>query len=109
MSVTKPKLEWASDRLDRWHRIGNLDATKKAAELLAKRDVSEILAGDEHVSAQTWQGRPRIVRAKRPPAHESLILIGRPIGDSGIPWHIRFDISEREYFDNASVTPSFCR
>jgi soluble cytochrome b562 len=28
-------LEWASDRPDKWHKIGNLDATKKAAELLA--------------------------------------------------------------------------
>lgn len=35
-------LEWASDRPDRWHRIGNLEATKKAAELLAKRGVIEL-------------------------------------------------------------------
>jgi hypothetical protein len=35
-------LEWASDRPDRWHKIGNLDATKRAAELLAKRGVIEI-------------------------------------------------------------------
>lgn len=35
-------LEWASDHPDRWHKIGNLEATKKAAELLAKRDVIEI-------------------------------------------------------------------
>jgi hypothetical protein len=35
-------LEWASDHPDRCHRIGNLDATKKAAELLAKRGVIEI-------------------------------------------------------------------
>jgi hypothetical protein len=35
-------LEWASDRPGKWHKIGNLDATKKAAELLAKRDVIEI-------------------------------------------------------------------
>lgn len=35
-------LEWASDRPDRWHKIGNLDATKKAAELLSKRGVIEI-------------------------------------------------------------------
>ena len=35
-------LEWASDRPDKWHRIGNLDATKKAAELLAARGVIEI-------------------------------------------------------------------
>jgi hypothetical protein len=35
-------LEWASDHPGRWQRIGNLDATKKAAELLAKRGVIEI-------------------------------------------------------------------
>lgn len=35
-------LEWAPDRPDKWHKIGNLDATKKAAELLAKRGVIEI-------------------------------------------------------------------
>ena len=35
-------LEWASDHPDKWHKIGNLDATRKAAELLAKRDVIEI-------------------------------------------------------------------
>jgi hypothetical protein len=35
-------LEWGSDRPDRWHNIGRLDATKKAAELLAKRGVIEI-------------------------------------------------------------------
>jgi hypothetical protein len=35
-------LEWASDRPDKWHKIGSLDATKKAAELLAKRGVIEI-------------------------------------------------------------------
>jgi hypothetical protein len=35
-------LEWASDRPDKWHKIGTLDATRKAAELLAKRGVIEI-------------------------------------------------------------------
>jgi hypothetical protein len=35
-------LEWASDHPDRWHNIGKLDATKRAAELLAKRGVIEI-------------------------------------------------------------------
>lgn len=35
-------LEWASDRPDRWHNIGKLEATKKAAVLLAKRGVIEI-------------------------------------------------------------------
>lgn len=34
-------LEWASEHRG-WHKIGNIDATKKAAELLAKRDVIEI-------------------------------------------------------------------
>jgi hypothetical protein len=35
-------LEWASDHPKRWHSIGNLEATRKAAELLAKRGVIEI-------------------------------------------------------------------
>jgi hypothetical protein len=35
-------LEWASDNPTKWHDIGKLDATKKAAELLAKRGVIEI-------------------------------------------------------------------
>ena len=35
-------LEWASDNPGRWHNIGKLEATKKAAELLAKRGVIEI-------------------------------------------------------------------
>jgi hypothetical protein len=35
-------------------------------------------------------------RAKRPPAHESLIQIMRPIAGKG-QWSIHFDISEREY------------
>lgn len=35
-------LEWASDHPNRWHDIGKLDATKKAAELLAKRGIIEI-------------------------------------------------------------------
>jgi hypothetical protein len=35
-------LEWASERPKAWHKIGNLDATRKAAALLAKRDVIEV-------------------------------------------------------------------
>jgi hypothetical protein len=35
-------LEWASDRPEKWHSIGKMEATKKAAELLAKRGVIEI-------------------------------------------------------------------
>ena len=37
-------LEWASGypKRDAWHKIGNMEATKKAAELLAKRGVIEI-------------------------------------------------------------------
>jgi hypothetical protein len=35
-------LEWASDCPDKWHSIGKLEATKRAAELLAKRGVIEI-------------------------------------------------------------------
>jgi hypothetical protein len=35
-------LEWASDHPDRWHNIGNLEASKKAAEMLAKRGLIEI-------------------------------------------------------------------
>lgn len=34
-------IEWASDRPDRWHDIGKLDATVKAVELLEKRGVVE--------------------------------------------------------------------
>jgi hypothetical protein len=35
-------LEWESDRPDRWHNIGKMEATIKAAELLAKRGVIEV-------------------------------------------------------------------
>jgi hypothetical protein len=35
-------LEWASDHPTKWHPIGKLDATKVAAELLAKRGLIEI-------------------------------------------------------------------
>lgn len=35
-------LEWASKHPKAWHDIGKLEATKKAAELLAKRGVIEI-------------------------------------------------------------------
>jgi hypothetical protein len=35
-------LEWASDHPNKWHNIGKLEATKEAAELLAKRGVIEI-------------------------------------------------------------------
>jgi hypothetical protein len=35
-------LEWASDRPDKWHSIGKMEATQKAAELLAKRGVIEL-------------------------------------------------------------------
>jgi hypothetical protein len=35
-------IEWASEHPGRWHDIGNLEATKKAAELLEKRGVIEI-------------------------------------------------------------------
>jgi hypothetical protein len=35
-------IEWASDHPNKWHKIGNLDATQKAAELLAKRGVIEV-------------------------------------------------------------------
>jgi hypothetical protein len=36
-------LEWATEHPG-WHQIGNIDATKRAAELLAKRGVIEIWA-----------------------------------------------------------------
>jgi hypothetical protein len=36
-------LEWATEHPG-WHSIGNIDATKRAAELLAKRGVIEIWA-----------------------------------------------------------------
>jgi hypothetical protein len=32
-------LEWAADRLKKWHNIGNEPPTMKAAELLQKRGV----------------------------------------------------------------------
>jgi hypothetical protein len=35
-------LEWATDRPDKWRSIGNLEATKKAAEPLAARGVIEV-------------------------------------------------------------------
>ncbi len=35
-------LEWASDHPKRWHDIGNLEATKRVAELPKKRGVIEI-------------------------------------------------------------------
>lgn len=37
-------LEWATEypKRDAWHKIGNLEATKKAADLLAKRGVIEV-------------------------------------------------------------------
>jgi hypothetical protein len=35
-------LEWVSDNPTKWHAIGKLGATKKAAELLARRGVIEI-------------------------------------------------------------------
>jgi hypothetical protein len=35
-------LEWASDHPTKWHRIGNLEATQKTAELLAVRRVIEL-------------------------------------------------------------------
>jgi hypothetical protein len=35
-------IEWASEHPGRWHNIGKLGATQRAAELLAKRGVIEI-------------------------------------------------------------------
>jgi hypothetical protein len=35
-------LEWASDHPTKWHSIGKLEATQRAAELLAKRGVIEV-------------------------------------------------------------------
>jgi hypothetical protein len=35
-------LEWATEHPTKWHPIGKLEATRKAAELLAKRDVIEV-------------------------------------------------------------------
>jgi hypothetical protein len=35
-------LEWAADHPKRWHDIGKLPESQKAAELLAKRGVIEI-------------------------------------------------------------------
>jgi hypothetical protein len=35
-------LEWAAKHPTKWHQIGKIPATKKAAELLAKRGVIEV-------------------------------------------------------------------
>lgn len=35
-------IEWASEYPKIWHKIGSLEATKKAAELLAERGVIEV-------------------------------------------------------------------
>jgi hypothetical protein len=35
-------LEWASDNPTKWHPIGKLEATRKAAELLQQRGVIEV-------------------------------------------------------------------
>jgi hypothetical protein len=35
-------LEWAADHPKRWHDIGNLPQTQRAADLLARRGVIEI-------------------------------------------------------------------
>jgi hypothetical protein len=35
-------IEWAAANPKQWHNIGKLEATKKAAELLAQRGVIEI-------------------------------------------------------------------
>jgi hypothetical protein len=35
-------LEWAADHPERWHDIGTLPESQKAAELLARRGVIEI-------------------------------------------------------------------
>jgi hypothetical protein len=57
-------LEWASDHPKAWHKIGNIDASKRAGELLAKRGVIEIWPEtglyrlkpkkSEHFTARTW-------------------------------------------------------
>jgi hypothetical protein len=54
------RLEWASDHPDRWHKIGNLEAMRKAAELLAQRGVIEIWPGDESISIEA--GAEEVVR-----------------------------------------------
>jgi hypothetical protein len=38
-------IEWASDHPTKWHNIGKLEVTQKAAALLAKRGVLEIWPG----------------------------------------------------------------
>ena len=35
-------LEWAAEHPKKWHNIGKLEATQRAAEMLAKRGVIEI-------------------------------------------------------------------
>jgi hypothetical protein len=51
----------------------------------------------------TDNGRQLKSRAKSKPLHEGLLMIGRPLGKSRIPWHIAFDISEKEYMLFGSI------
>jgi hypothetical protein len=41
-TVSVPVLSWAADHPKRWHNIGPLPESRKAAELLAHRGVIEI-------------------------------------------------------------------
>ena len=45
-------LEWASDHPTRWHPIGKLEATRKAADLLAQGGVIEVWSRDRPVPDQ---------------------------------------------------------
>jgi hypothetical protein len=56
-------LGWASVHHDRWHNIGKLDATQKAAALLAKRGVIEIC------------GRKQMTPVKTPPTTKKMMAI----------------------------------
>lgn len=54
-------LEWAAEypKPDAWHKIGDLDATKKAADLLAKRGIIEIWP---ETGSYRLKGKPRTSR-----------------------------------------------
>jgi hypothetical protein len=58
-------LEWASEHPKNWHNIGKPEATRKAAELLAKRGVVEIWPKTNQYRLKTQKWR-QITAQRRP-------------------------------------------
>jgi hypothetical protein len=56
-------IEWVSEHPTKWHPIGKLEATKKAAELLAKRDVIEMWP-----ETNQYRLKPRLLQNEVGPA-----------------------------------------